>query len=57
MKRLSYASWSYKGFVIRRNGRIFIVERVPGVRSCFTDEFPTLWRARAFVDWLAESKQ
>jgi hypothetical protein len=54
-KRISFATYEWRGFKIRRNGRrCFIVERVPGVLHLIAaDRFKRLSDAVDHADWLA----
>jgi hypothetical protein len=53
MRRVSFCGWQYRGFVIRRVGRSFRVERFAGEPTLGAEVFPRLYLARDHVDWLA----
>lgn len=52
LKRRGFASYDYRGFTIRRNGREFILERA-GIPTLFAESYPTLTAAMEQADWLA----
>ena len=52
MKRVSFATYEYRGRKIRRNGRHFIVQWFKDGQSVADREFNRLWRAREFCEWL-----
>jgi hypothetical protein len=55
MNRVGYASYRYRGILIRRSGQSYAVEsfndHIFGV-----ERFDRLWKAREYADWLAEAR-